>query len=643
MSIIMANHLKKSFGVDVVLEDVSFHIDPGDKIALLGVNGAGKTTLFRLLTGELSADEGEIFLSRKLRIAYMQQHAEYSSTQTVLGAALEVFEPLRQKERQLQKLQQQLESGAQEDIIARYTALHEAYLEEGGLTYEGRARSMLLGLGFLPEELELPLSAVSGGQRTRVLLAKMLLEEPDMLLLDEPTNHLDLRATQWLEEFLSAYKGTVMVISHDRFFIDRFVNRIFELEHHRLTSYCGNYSDFSKIKAERRLAEEREYQKQTKEIKRIEEIIAQQKTFSQERNYRTIRSKQKVIERIEKGLVKPKDGPASIHFSISAGYQSGGDVLMAEGLCLRFDQRELFCNVSLDLKRGERAFLLGDNGSGKTSLFRVLLGELESAGGYLRYGVNVSIGYYDQAQVNLDPDKMIIEAVVERVEDLTVTAIRTALGAFLFRGDDIQKKISTLSGGEKARVALCILMLSKANLLFLDEPTNHLDIASKEALEDALLSYNGTLFVISHDRYFIQKLATKIYELQAGQLFCYAGGYEYYLNEQEKKKGAEKQPEKSAGEKKEGGNAFQKKRERDSALRRLKGRIKRIEEAIEKDEEQITWCKQQIAQPENASNYEKLMEMTQNLHELEENLQKLYADWEEYTNALEAQESQMEG
>ena len=330
-----------------------------------------------------------------------------------------------------------------------------------------------------------------------------------------------LRPTQWLEDFLSAYTGTVLVISHDRFFIDRFVNRIFELEHHRLTSYCGNYSDFSKIKAERRLAEEREYQKQTKEIKRIEEIIAQQKTFSQERNYRTIRSKQKVIERIEKGLVKPKDGPASIHFSISAGYQSGGDVLMAEGLCLRFDQRELFCNVSLDLKRGERAFLLGDNGSGKTSLFRVLLGELESAGGYLRYGVNVSIGYYDQAQVNLDPDKTIIEAVVERVEDLTVTAIRTALGAFLCRGDDIQKKISTLSGGEKARVALCILMLSKANLLFLDEPTAAMDTSTRQRFWEIvghLKDQGVTIVYSSHYIEEVEHTADRILVLHQGRL-----------------------------------------------------------------------------------------------------------------------------
>ncbi len=633
MSIITANHLGKSFGVDTILEDISFHIDPGDKIALLGVNGAGKTTLFRILTGELSADSGELFLSKKLRVAYMQQHAEYSSSQTVYGATLEVFSALQKKEQQLEQLQKRLEQGASEEEIARYTALHEAYLEEGGMTYQGRARSTLLGLGFLPEELDLPLSAVSGGQRTRVLLAKMLLEEPDILLLDEPTNHLDLRATQWLEEFLAAYKGTVFVISHDRFFIDRFVNRVFELEHHRLTCYRGNYSDFSKVKAERRLAEEREYQKQTKEIKRIEGIIAQQKTFSQERNYITIRSKQKVIDRIEKKLVRPEDGPAGIHFSISAARQSGRDVLHAESLCLGFEERQLFSDVALDLKKGERAFLVGDNGTGKTTLFRVLLGEIAPDQGEIQFGTNVHIGYYDQAQVNLDPEMSIIQAVIERCEDLSVTSIRTALGAFLFHGDDIEKKIGTLSGGERARVALCILMLSKANLLFLDEPTNHLDIASKEALEDALLGYDGTLLVVSHDRYFIRKLATKVWELENKKITCYAGGYQYYLEEREKSKHAA--PETVAIKKEKSENPFAKKREQESALRKLKAKVGRIENAIQETEEEIARCKELISRPDFASDYQALMEESEHLRILEEKLQGFYAEWEEYSSALE--------
>lgn len=633
MSIITANHLGKSFGIDTILEDISFHIDPGDKIALLGVNGAGKTTLFRILTGELAPDSGELFISRKLRMAYMQQHAEYTSAQTVYGAALEVFSELRQMESALEKLQQQMEEGAEEGVIEKYSALHEKYMEQGGLTYEGRVRSTLLGLGFLPEELELPLSAVSGGQRTRVLLAKMLLEEPDMLLLDEPTNHLDLHAIEWLEEFLAAYRGTVLVISHDRFFIDRFVNRVFELEHRSITCYKGSYSDFSQVKAARRLAEEREYQKQTKEIKRIEGIIAQQKTFSQERNYITIRSKQKVIDRIEKNLVKPKNELGSIHFSLSAARQSGGDVLMAENLKVAFDDRVLFSEVCLDIRRGDRAFLLGDNGSGKTTLFRALLGEFAPDEGRLRYGVNVGIGYYDQAQVDLDPEDTMIEAVIDRVDDLSVTAIRTALGAFLFHGDDIEKKIGTLSGGERARVALCILMLSGANFLFLDEPTNHLDIPSKEALEDALLGYNGTLFVISHDRYFIKKLATKIYMLENKQVFCYAGGYQYYLEESAKKK--QSNTEAPLKKEKSTENPFQKKRESEAALRKLRNRVAKIEAEIENTEAEISKCKEQISSPEIAIDYEKLMKATENLHSFEQKLQKLYIDWEEYGRQLE--------
>ncbi len=635
MVVLSVSGVSKSFGVDTVLKDISFSVNEGDKVGVLGVNGAGKTTLFKMLTGEEQPDEGDIYISAKTGIAYMQQHAEYTSEKTAEEEVLRVFDKLIAQENKLSVLQKELETDPDDDKIKRFHDLQESFIDGGGLTYRARAHSALIGLGFSEEELSLPLSHISGGQRTRVLIAKLLLGEAKILLLDEPTNHLDVKAISWTEGFLKEYRGTVLVISHDRFFLDEVTDKTIEIEHNGVKTYGGNYSYYVKKKAEDREAAEKLYSLKQREIKRIEGIIAQQRTWSQERNYITIRSKQKSIDRIEKDLVRPDTDPAEIRFKFRALHGAGNDVLIMEDIEKQFDSRVLLKDVNIHIKRGERVFLLGDNGCGKTTLMRIIMGELMAEHGTSELGARVITGYFDQAQSDMLPDATVLDTVYDAIPGVTQTQIRAALAEFLFTGDDVFKNVRDLSGGERARVALCRLMLSGCNFLLLDEPTNHLDIPSKEALERALLDYDGTLLMISHDRYFINKLASKVYAVENNSVTLYNGNYDYYLTHRVGTAAAA-----SAVKSDKPVNEYQLKKERESERRKLHTRFKRTEQSIMETEEKLKEAERLMADPLVAADYMRVTDIAEEAEALKKSLDVLYAEWDELSVLIEKEEEQ---
>ena len=627
MEILNCNHITKQFGVTPVLEDICFAVSTGDKIGMMGVNGAGKTTLFKILLAEMEPDAGMIVRQKNLKLGYMPQQVDYRSDKTAYEDSLSVFSECMQMEARLEELQQRMEQEHSEQSIASFSALQERYIAEGGLLYRGRARSMLQSLGLSGTEIDLPMSALSGGQRTRVLLAKLLLAEPDILLLDEPTNHLDIAAVEWLENFLQEYRGAVIVISHDRYFLDQFVGRIFELENHRLRAYVGNYSAFMRQKEADSIALQRDFEKKTRELLRIEGIIAQQKQWNTERSLVTARHKQKMADKLAASIVRPEDAPGSMHLSLLADHRSGNDVLSVRGVGQVFDGVRLFSNASFELKRGERAFLLGRNGVGKTTLLRRILGEIPAGEGEIRLGARVEVGYYAQGQEKLPPNDSILEAVYHNTDEQELGRIRDVLAMFLFRGEEVDKKISTLSGGEKARVALAILMLSGCNLLILDEPTNHLDIPSREILEEALLAYDGTILAVSHDRYFIQKLATRILDLTPEGVASYENGYDAYMASkaaQQKQAVAQK-----ATPTEDAGVQYRKKRSEEAALRKRRSQIERLEGQIAALEEEIAAEKERMSAPDIAADYEQVLGLSCKIGEMEAELEEKYARWEE--------------
>ena len=625
-TILQADGLKKTFSTRTLFHDVSFKVNEGDRIGIIGVNGAGKTTLFRILTGKEEYDGGYLTKEKGLTVAYMEQYSEFTSGSTAYEEVLTQFSHLLEKEAELEQVNGMLEASSEESLIRRQHALLEAFERDGGLTFRGRVRSTLLGLGLTETEISLPMASLSGGQRTRVLLAKILLSGAKLLLLDEPTNHLDIPSIAWLEGFLAEYKGSVIVVSHDRFFLDRVTNRTFELEHEKVTVYDGNYSYYKEKKAFDRLTLEREYEKKKKEISRIEGIIAQQKHFGQERNYVTIRSKQKQIDRIAAGLEKPEDDPESIGFSFRAEGGTGNEVLKVENLAMSFEDKRLFRDVTWTLYKQQHAFLVGPNGCGKTTLLKLVLGQETADAGSSEFGARVKVGYYDQTIGDLHDEKTVFEEVSDAYPKLGNTAIRTALGAFLFRGDDVFKQISVMSGGERARVALTKLMLSGANLLILDEPTNHLDIPSKEALEDALLSYDGTLLAVSHDRYFINRLADRILELTQEGMTSVSGNYDDYLSYRQRYAVKEAAPVSVAEAPKE--NEYVKKKAEQAAARKKQARLSRIESEIAKNEERMSELTALYSDPDVASDYARVGEISAELEALKTATDALYEEWD---------------
>lgn len=638
MAILTVNNIKKMFGTDVIIQDITFEVQKGDRIGLVGINGSGKTTLFKVLNGEYTADEGTFTPARETSIGYMEQHVCRDMEKPAFDEVMTVFAPLLKMEAEIEVLTTKISEMPENlnELIEKQAELNDRFIADGGLTCRNRAKSTLIGLGFAPEQIYAPIGVLSGGQKAKIQLAKMLLGESNLLLLDEPTNHLDIPSVEWLEDFLKNYNGSYIVISHDRYFLDAVTNRTFEIENTHLTEYKGNYTKYLQLKEENRLAMQRVYDNTQREIKRIEGIIEQQKRFNQERNYVTIASKQKSIDRLQATFEKPEDDPDTIKFQFKASQRGGNDVLEAEELALSFGDHRLFKNVNLDIKRGEKVFLIGPNGCGKTSLLKVLLRIYKQTFGDFRFGANIDIGYYDQAQGNLDESKTVIDEIWDLHPYMTQTQVRSALAVFLFKGEDVYKPVKGLSGGERARVLLLKLMLSKANLLILDEPTNHLDIGSCEALENALLGYDGTLFVVSHDRYLINKLADKIYYLTPSGTTLYLGNYDAYLEARQKQEAAKAAAEaENENAVPKANTVYKQKKERASEIRKRRAALSKCEREIEAAEAEIDTLNEQLSNPETASDYEKMMEITNKITEQKALADSLMNDWTELTLWLE--------
>ncbi len=624
------NNLKISFADRDIFSAVSFQVEQGDKIGLIGVNGAGKTTLFKALTGEYSASQGLVSIGKNTKTGYMQQHALSGSDLTLYDEVMTVFSRLFEIENRLEEIQLLIDSGTvSEAILIEQQNLHTEYENNRGLTYKSLARSAILGLGFTESDMSLPCSLLSGGQKSKVSLCKLLLSGANFLLLDEPTNHLDIKSVNWLENWLCDFSGSFIVISHDRYFLNKVTNRTFELERGHFYQSSGNYSRYSVLKQERQKSEQRRYDNTMNEVHRIEGMIEQQKRFNRERNYITIASKKKSIDRLLDGLEKPESELSSIHFRFTASETSGNDVLICQSLSKSFDGKELFKNVDLHIKRQERVFLVGENGCGKSTLLKMILGYLRRDSGRIIPGAGVKIGYFDQALAELSSDKTVLDEVWDSYRSMNESEVRRALAAFLFKGEDVFKIMNKLSGGEKARVALLKLMLSGANFLILDEPTNHLDIKSREALESAFDEYDGTLLVVSHDRYFINRLATRIISLEKDGVRSFDGNYDYYIEhitETEKTAGLPEKPKE---------NAYKKQKEHESEIRRTKGKIARLEKQIDELDEAADALQKQINDPENAADYEKILELTGQLHENTEKQEELMLEWQELNEQLE--------
>lgn len=625
MSLLTALNLKFGFADGVLFKDAAFQVEENDRIGLIGSNGTGKTTLFKLITGEYTPQEGGIVRGKDVRIGYMEQYLECEDNLTVYEEVQKVFSDVIEMEKELEEITKKLENISDLNLIERQLHLTEEIERRDGLVYKAKTRSALIGLGFKESELDSPVKNLSGGQRSKVSLCKLLLSNANLILLDEPTNNLDIDAINWLEDFLGKYKGAVIVVSHDRYFLDKITFLTMEISHKKITMTKGNYSVFQKLKAERELTIEREYEKNIAEIKRIEGIIEQQKRFNQERNYITIASKEKQIERIKADLIVPDKALASVRFSFNSEIRSGDNVLTVFDLEKSFPQKPLFKNLNLSINREDKMFLLGPNGCGKSTFLKILNKEISQDSGIIKFGTNVKIGYFDQNIDKLNSDKTVLDEVWDMYKFMDQTEIRSALALFLFRGDDVFKKVSVLSGGERAKIALLKIMLSKPNFLILDEPTNHLDINSREVLEEALLNYDGTLLVVSHDRYFINKLSNKIVHLTHDGAVSIDGNYDTYL---EFKENNQKPVEK---EKKETTkvNTYKLQKEQQALERKRNSRISKIEKEIEEKENEISEIQNLLELPETSADYEKLLELTDKFDSLKNELDALYSEWEE--------------
>ena len=626
MSLLTAQNLQFGFSDGVLFKDAAFKIENTDRVGLIGANGTGKTTLFKLITGEYSPQEGAIVKSRDLNIGYMEQYLPSNNSVTLYNEVLTVFSDVAEMEKELEEINCRLLDTSDEKLIERQLFLNEEIERRDGLVYKAKTRSALLGLGFLQDELELPVSALSGGQRSKAALCKLLLSNSHLLLLDEPTNNLDIEAVTWLEDFLAKYKGAFIVVSHDRYFLDKVTTSTMEIAHKKIYFTKGNYTLYHKLKAERELSIEREYEKNITEIKRIEEIIEQQKRFNQARNYVTIASKQKQIDRIKEQLVMPESAAKSVHFSFECDLRAGDEVLITDGLKKGFDGKELFSDLSLTVRRNERVFILGPNGCGKSTFLKIINREISQDKGTFRYGVNVKKGYFAQNIENVNVKKTALDDVWDMYPSMTETEVRSALAMFLFCGDDVYKTVASLSGGEKAKLSLLKIMLKKPNFLILDEPTNHLDISSREVLENALLSFGGTLLCVSHDRYFINKLATRVIYLSHDGAVEIEGNYDDYLNYLEN---SEKTPETSQKPiEKPKVNDYKLKKEQASNERKRLTQLKRTEAEIEEKENRISEIETKLSLPETAEDYKELMKLTEELDALKCELDKAYALWE---------------
>lgn len=638
--ILAARQLQKSYGIDVILEKITFHLEEREKAAVVGVNGAGKTTLFRILTGEASPDGGELFLKKDVSVGYLAQNQKIESDQTIYEEMLSVFRKIMETESKLREMENEMgqyEGQELSDKMAEYAALQLFFEQNDGYGYQSRLRGVLKGLGFSEKDWNSPMNQLSGGQKTRVWLGRLLLSRPDLLLLDEPTNHLDIASIEWLEDFLRSYSGAVLIISHDRYFLDRIVTKVIEIENKKSSVFNGNYTFYSQQKEILRESQQKAYDLQQKEIRRQEDVIRTLRAYNREKFIKRAESREKALDKMER-LDRPEALPDQMRLTLTPQIISGSDVLHAENLSKTYNGHKVFQNVFFDIKRGDKVAVIGPNGVGKSTLFKMLLKEVSSDSGLIRFGTNVHVGYYDQEQQKLDESKSIFDEIADTYPTLTAGQIRNVLAAFVFTNDDVFKPISALSGGEKGRVSLAKIMLSKANLLMLDEPTNHLDMFSKEVLEDAINCYEGTVFYISHDRYFINRTAEKILELTREGVVQYAGNYDYYLEKkaERERNEAEKlrenpqaaQPLKAAPQPaSDTKNDWLRQKEQQAAERKLANKIARIETEIEETEAAIAKADTDMAAA--SSDYTKAQEIFEQKTALEEKLETLYAAWEE--------------
>ena len=635
MIVLSCKGISKSYGITEVLKDITFSINEGDKVGIIGANGEGKSTLFKILTRELSQDDGEVFIDKNKSLGYLSQHLDLESCNSIYDEMLLVFEDLQRLEKKIQDLEEKMnepydESKADyhEKIINDYGTAQDLYENRGGYTYKGEISRVVKGLGFTEDDFSKEIHTLSGGQKTRVALCKLLLLKPEILLLDEPTNHLDLEAIEWLEEYLKTYKGTVIVISHDRFFLDSVTNNTFQVINGHVNCYNAPYTKALELMKKDYEAKLKAYNLQQEEIKRQEAVIEKLKSFNREKSIKRAESREKMLEKIERIDAPDKEKKAS-RINFETMVKSGYDVLHVEKLSKSYGDKKLFTNLSFDLKRGEKVALIGENGRGKTTFFKIIMDKIESDSGSKVLGANVNLGYYDQEQSNLNLDKTIIDEVWDEFPELTTTELRNYLGSFLFRGDDVFKEINKLSGGERCRINLLKLMLSKSNLLLLDEPTNHLDIPSREALEEAILTYDGTLIVISHDRYFLNKVINRILELEENGVNEYLGNYNYYV---EKKKNPQRFEhfESLAGGKTKTQINEEKKKKRalEKEEKEKQKKIKELEDNISKKEEKLENLQEELCKEEIYSNPEESERVNKEIKIIQENIEKLYEEWE---------------
>lgn len=619
----------------LLFEGVSFELNKGDRLGFLGSNGTGKTTLLRILAGSEKPDEGAIFIDRDAKIGTMEQTLSTEGNATLYDAALEAHGELLSVEAELDRVNARLlEDCGDQKLIRRQNALVEQYQSMGGATYRARTRSTLLGIGFTESELKKPVSALSGGQRNKAQLAKLLLSGANLLLLDEPTNHLDLNSIRWLEEFLSAYSGAFIVVSHDRYFLDRVTNRTMELKNQHITMTDGNYSRYVELTSSAEETVLRNYLNTKKEIRRIEGIIEQQRRWNQARNFITIKSKQKQIDRLKTELVEPEKQESAIRFKFGAKSVSGNDVIICDSISKAYDNKLVFKDANLLIKRGERAFLLGPNGCGKTTLLRIITGREAADSGRAAVGANVSVGYYDQIMSGLNLNNTALEEIHDAYPRMNISEVRGALAAFLFRADAVNTKLSVASGGEKARIQLLKLMLQGANTLLLDEPTNHLDIRSREALEDALMQYDGTMLIVTHDRYLINKLSDRILSLDKDGITEYLGGYDDYASAQEEERAPEKQ---TSGQKQ---NEYLLSKEKRGAINRLKGELTRLEGMIDLLETELLQIGLRMQETETAADYLLITELSNKAAELKKEVESHIMQWEQKQDELNSLERQ---
>lgn len=619
---ISCKNISLSFGTDVLLDNVTFSIEKGDRVGVVGVNGAGKTTLMKIITGQMSADSGEVYIESGSKIGYLDQYAVLDSDRSVLEEMLENFSHLKRMQRELDELQLIMDNDSDDERVssatARYSELLERFDRDGGNQYVGRTKSVLQKMGFGEEYFDLPVNSLSGGQKTALALVGLILQNNDILILDEPTNHLDIESVEWLEGYIKGLKATVIVISHDRYFLDTVTSKTLDVENTHAKLYLGSYSTFYEKKEKEREIYQRHYDNQQKEIARLEAYIEQQRRWNRERNIIAAESREKAIARMDK-LERPEDLPKGISFSFGEAIRSGNDVLSVRGLSKSYDGKRLFSEVSFEVKRLDRFFILGKNGSGKSTLLKILNSAIDDYSGEFDFGTNVKVGYYDQENQNLTPSNTVLDELWREHSSLTMTEVRSALALFRFTGDDVMKKVSVLSGGEKARLTLAKLMMSEVNLLILDEPTNHLDIASRETLEDAVLAFGGTVIAASHDRYFIKKLATRILRLDDVGATVFEHGYESYLEATATQSEAPIEKEKESAGKEE----FLQRREQKSRERKKERDIEKTEKEIGEIEEKIAGLDLKMA-GELATDYTALMEADKEKRALEERLDELY-------------------